>query len=79
MKPLYAVYSKRQKELAGFLIYKKADGTEGECTDISFDPGVPSCEWTDKINLGEIIEVRQGEYWDKALLKQPYNKSLNLT
>lgn len=50
----YAVYSEKQKELAGSVIWARRDGSEVEITEVS-DQGYPACLWDDKEDRGEVV------------------------
>lgn len=59
----YAVRSEQQREWFQknghdpvLVEYRKPDGTTVICTEVSTEPGVPSCKYPDKIDLGEVTE-----------------------
>ena len=57
MSKLYGIFSRKQAEVNGIIyIYRKPDGTNIECTEISPKQGSPNTAFDDKIDLGEVIK-----------------------
>lgn len=50
----YAVFSAKQKDLIGSFLWRRSDGTEVEVTAVADEPGCPTTEWGDKVDLGPV-------------------------
>lgn len=63
----YAVFSEKQKEMAGSSFYSDLKGGTVEVTCVEDIPGCPTCLWDDKQDRGEVGEwVRRGHVSDRV-------------
>ncbi len=53
----YGIFSKKQAEIAGVILYENLDGKLVWVTMISDFPGAPECEFDDKHDIGEVTNL----------------------
>jgi len=64
MEKIFAVYSEKQKMIAGSRIYRRSDGSLVEVTCVENTPNCPGgCYWDDKVDMGEVTEFVKIGYW----------------
>lgn len=55
-KKKYGIYSYKQSKFTGIFLYLTPEGKTVKVTSVSDTPGVPTSNWDDKVDIGEVTQ-----------------------